>query len=174
MLGGSLGAAVVNRHVPLALAAMPLETRPHVIHQAGAQHADALAAVYRDLGVTATVAPFIDDMAAHYREADLVICRAGAITVSELTAAGVASVLVPLVASTTSHQRDNAIYLAAAGAAIHLPQAELTAASLASLLGSFGRDRLQTMAECARSLGKPRATETVADEIEAHARKDEA
>ncbi len=174
VLGGSLGAAVINRHVPLALAAMPVDARPVVVHQAGAQHADALAAAYRDLGVAAAVEPFIDDMAAHYREADLVICRAGAITVSELTAAGVASVLVPLIASTTSHQRDNAVYLAAAGAAIHMPQAELTAASLAALLGSFTRDRLQTMAECARALGKPHATETVADEIEAHARKDEA
>ena len=172
VLGGSLGAAVINRHVPLALAAIPEAERPLVVHQAGVQHADALAAAYRDLGVVAHVAPFIDDMAAAYREADLVVCRAGAITVSELTAAGVASVLVPLVASTTAHQRDNAIYLAAAGAAVHLPQAELDASTLAALLRSFTRERLQAMAEAARALGRPRATDAVADEIEAHARKD--
>jgi UDP-N-acetylglucosamine--N-acetylmuramyl-(pentapeptide) pyrophosphoryl-undecaprenol N-acetylglucosamine transferase len=172
VLGGSLGAAVINRHVPLALAAMPEADRPIVMHQAGAQHADALAAVYRDLGVAATVEPFIDDMAARYRDADVVLCRAGAITVSELTAAGVASVLVPLLASTTTHQRDNAIYLGAAGAAIHLPQADMTAPSLAALLTSFTRAQLQDMAEAARGFGKPHATDTVADEIEAHARKE--
>ena len=172
VLGGSLGAATLNRHVPLALALLPEADRPVVVHQAGATHADALAAVYRDVGVAATVEPFIADMAACYAAADLVVCRAGAITISELTAAGVASVLVPLLASTTTHQRDNAVWLAAAGAAIHLPQAELTAASLSALLASFSRDRLTEMAEAARALGKPQATATVADEIEAIARKD--
>ena len=172
VLGGSLGAAVINRHVPLALAAMPEADRPVVVHQAGAQHADALAAVYRDLGVNAVVQPFIEDMAGAYREADLVLCRAGAITVSELTAAGVASVLVPLLASTTTHQRDNAIYLADAGATIHLPQDALSAEALSSLLASFTREKLLTMAEAAHRLGKPRATDTVADEIEAHARRE--
>jgi UDP-N-acetylglucosamine--N-acetylmuramyl-(pentapeptide) pyrophosphoryl-undecaprenol N-acetylglucosamine transferase len=172
VLGGSLGAAVINRHVPLALAAMHEADRPIVIHQAGAQHADALSAAYRDLGVDATVEPFIEDMAVRYRDADVVLCRAGAITVCELTAAGVASVLVPLLASTTTHQRDNAVYLAAAGAAIHLPQAQMNGASLSSLLGSFTRERLLAMAQAARKLGKPHATDTVADEIEAHALKD--
>lgn len=174
VLGGSLGAATLNRHVPLALAMLPEAGRPVVVHQAGVAHADALAAVYRDVGVVATVEPFIADMAACYAAADLVVCRAGAITVSELTAAGVASVLVPLLASTTTHQRDNAIYLAAAGAAVHLPQAGLTAASLAALLASFTRERLTGMAEAARALGKPQATATVADEIEAIARKESA
>ncbi len=112
-------------------------------------------------------------MAARYAEADLVICRAGAITVSELTAAGVASVLVPLLVSTTTHQRDNAIYLERAGAAVHLPQSDLSASSLAVLLTSLTRQRLTTMAEAARTLGKPHATATVADEIEAIARKDD-
>jgi UDP-N-acetylglucosamine--N-acetylmuramyl-(pentapeptide) pyrophosphoryl-undecaprenol N-acetylglucosamine transferase len=174
VLGGSLGAATLNRNVPLALASIDEAERPDVIHQAGAQHAAALAAVYRDVNVTASVVPFIGDMAACYAEADLVICRAGAITVSELTAAGVASILVPLVASTTTHQRDNAIYLAAAGAAIHLPQDELSAQSLSTLLRSMTRQRLLSMAEAARSLGKPRATDAVADEIEALARKETA
>lgn len=178
VLGGSLGAATLNRHVPLALAALQGRCaeadRPRVVHQAGAEHAAALAAAYRDVGVAAVVEPFIADMAARYAEADLVICRAGAITVSELTAAGVASVLVPLVASTTAHQRDNALYLERAGAAVQLPQDTLTADSLATLLASFTRERLRTMAEAARALGKPHATESVADEIEAIARKEAA
>ena len=118
------------------------------------------------------VVPFIDDMAARYGQADVVICRAGAITVSELTAAGVASVLVPLIVTTTAHQRDNALYLERAGAAVHLPQDTLTTDSLANLLASFTRERLQTMAEAARALGKPHANDTVADEIEAIARKE--
>ena len=174
VLGGSLGAATLNRNVPLALANMPSAARPIVVHQSGAQHAAALTAVYRDVDVAASVEPFIADMAARYAEADVVLCRAGAITVSELTAAGVASVLVPLLASTTTHQRDNAIYLAAAGAAIHLPQAELSAQSLSALLVSLTRERLQEMAEAARALGKPNATAAVADAIEAIARKDAA
>ena len=172
VLGGSLGAATLNRNVPLALATIAVDERPIVVHQAGTQHADALAAVYRDVGVDARVEPFIADMAARYAEADVVICRAGAITISELTAAGVASVLVPLLASTTTHQRDNAIYLERAGAAVHLPQVELDAQSLSALLRSFTRGRLLQMAEAARTIGKPQATVTVADEIEAIARKD--
>ena len=174
VLGGSLGASVLNRHVPLALAELTESSRPIVVHQAGAQHADALAAVYRDVGVVASVIPFIDDMAACYAEADVVICRAGAITVSELTAAGVASVVVPLLVSTTTHQRDNAVWLAAAGAAVHLPQADLNVQSLSSLVSSLTRERLTTMAEAARALGKPQATAAVADEIEAIARRESA
>ena len=171
VLGGSLGAAALNRNVPLALAALHEADRPVVVHQAGAQHADALAAAYRTVGVAAQVLPFIDDIAARYAEADVVICRAGAITVSELTTAGVASVLVPLVVATTAHQRDNAEYLARAGAAIHLPQSALTPESLAKLLGELTRERLLAMAVAARSLGKPHATDTVADVIEAVAAK---
>ena len=174
VIGGSLGAATLNRHVPLALAALPEDQRPIVVHQSGAQHAQALAAAYRDVGVEATVVPFIDDVAAQYAAADLVICRAGAITVSELTAAGVASVLVPLIASTTAHQRANATYLANAGAAIHLPQDRLTADALATLLMAMTRDQLLTMAEAARAIGKPQATETVAREIETAARAEDA
>lgn len=172
VLGGSLGAATLNRQVPLALATLAEADRPIVVHQAGAAHADALAAAYRDVGVTASVEPFIDDMAARYADADVVVCRAGAITVSELTVAGVASILVPLLASTTTHQRDNAIYLERAGAAVHLPQSGLTAESLAALLTSLPRERLQAMAEAARGLGKPHATESVADELEAVALKE--
>ena len=167
VLGGSLGAATLNRNVPLALAAMPEASRPIVVHQSGVQHAEALVAAYRDVRVDADVLPFIDDIAARYADADVVICRAGAITVSELTAAGVASVLVPLVVSTTAHQRDNADYLERAGAAIHVPQGELTPEALAALLATLTRERLLAMAEAARKIGKPHATEAVADEIEA-------
>ena len=118
MVGGSLGAKALNDSLPAALALMPAAQRPLVTHQSGKKNIDALRASYRQAGVDATVVDFIDDMARAYAEADLVICRAGAITVSELTAAGVASVLVPLVASTTSHQRDNARWMAQQNAAI--------------------------------------------------------
>lgn len=119
---------------------------------------------YAELGVHAEIAPFIDDMASQLAAADIVLCRGGAITVSELCAAGVASALVPLVVSTTSHQRDNAEYLASYGAAFHLPQPQLTAANLAALLGRLTRDELQRMAARARELARAtqaRLTETV-------------
>jgi UDP-N-acetylglucosamine--N-acetylmuramyl-(pentapeptide) pyrophosphoryl-undecaprenol N-acetylglucosamine transferase len=121
---------------------------------------------YAEAGVDAEVVTFIDDMARRYGEADVVVCRAGAITVTELAVAGVASVLVPLVVSTTQHQRTNAEFLAARGAAVHLPQAELTAERLASLLDGLSRDRLAAMAAAARSVGRPDATKTVAAVIE--------
>ncbi len=112
------------------------------------------------------VVPFIDDIARRYAEADVVLCRAGAVTVTELTVAGVASLLVPLIVSTTQHQRTNAEYLAARGAALHLPQADLTAERLASLLEGLTRERLVAMASAARALGRPDATATVAAVIE--------
>ena len=153
-------------NLPAALALLPTEARPQVIHQAGAQHADALQKAYAAAGVAATVLPFIDDMAQAYAEADVLVCRAGAITVSELAVAGVASILVPLVVSTTSHQQDNAQWLAAHDAAIHLPQTELNAEKLAQLLQQLSRERLLTMAQAARKLGRPQATEAIADELE--------
>jgi UDP-N-acetylglucosamine--N-acetylmuramyl-(pentapeptide) pyrophosphoryl-undecaprenol N-acetylglucosamine transferase len=171
VVGGSLGAAVLNRVVPQALARMAVAERPIVTHQSGAQHVEALKSAYRDLGVTAEVLPFIDDMARRYAEADLVLCRAGAITVSELTVAGVASLLVPLTVSTTSHQRDNALYLEQAGAALHLPQKEFDIDALAALLRSLDRTRLLALAEKARALGKPDATQNVAAVIESVARR---
>ncbi len=109
---------------------------------------------------------FIDDVAARYRDADLVLCRAGAITVAELTVAGVAAILVPLLAGTTTHQRSNAQFLAAHDAAIHVPQSELTAERLANTLSSLTRAQLQSMAHAARALARPQATAAVADAIE--------
>lgn len=166
VVGGSLGAKVLNDTVPAALARIPVDRRPLVVHQCGLAHEDAVRSAYGTLGVKAQVVPFIDDMPARLAACDVIVCRAGAITVSELCAAGVASVLVPLVVSTTAHQRDNALYMAERGAARHLPQADLNAETLASLLASLERDALRTMAERARTLGKPRAAARVADAIE--------
>jgi UDP-N-acetylglucosamine--N-acetylmuramyl-(pentapeptide) pyrophosphoryl-undecaprenol N-acetylglucosamine transferase len=166
VIGGSLGAQVLNENVPHALALVSSDLRAKVVHQCGAKHLDSVRAFYREVGVDAEIVSFIVDMPARYAAADVVVCRSGAITVSELAAAGVASVLVPLVASTTSHQRDNAQYMAANGAAIHLPQSELGPSTLADLLRSLTRDRLLAMAQAARAIGKPDATRTVAAVIE--------
>lgn len=166
VVGGSLGARVLNEAVPSALALIPAERRPRVLHQCGAGNVESVRRAYAEAGVDAEVVPFIDDMARRYAEADVVVCRAGAITVTELAVAGVASVLVPLVVSTTQHQRTNAEFLAARGAAVHLPQVELTAARLASLLDDLTRERLLEMAKAARTQGRPDATATVAAVIE--------
>ena len=171
VIGGSLGSQVLNETVPAALALLPAQDRPVVMHQCGAAHAEATRSTYARAGVVADVMPFIDDMARRYGEADVVICRAGAITVSELAAAGVASLLVPLVVSTTSHQRTNAEFMAAHGAASHLPQADFSAERLAAVLRELTRDRLLEMAKKAHALGRPEATRTVADAIEHIARE---
>ena len=121
---------------------------------------------YADAGVQAEVLDFIDDMASRYAAADVVICRGGAITVTELCAAGVASVLVPLVVSTTSHQRNNAQWMAAHGAALHLPQPQMNAASLATLLRELTRARCLHMAERAYQQGKREANDAIAGVLE--------
>ncbi|HUG23859.1 undecaprenyldiphospho-muramoylpentapeptide beta-N-acetylglucosaminyltransferase [Piscinibacter sp.] len=166
VVGGSLGAKVLNDNVPQALALLDVAQRPQVIHQTGqAQHA-AVQAAYEQVKLQAEVRPFIDDMAQQLADCDLIVCRAGAVTVSELCAAGVAGVLVPLVVSTTSHQRDNAQWLAGHGAGIHLPQAELSPRRLADLLSTLTRDALLAMATKARELARPKAAARVADELE--------
>jgi UDP-N-acetylglucosamine--N-acetylmuramyl-(pentapeptide) pyrophosphoryl-undecaprenol N-acetylglucosamine transferase len=166
IVGGSLGAKALNDCLPAALAAIPREKRPLVTHQTGRQHADAVRSAYRQAQVEAEVLPFIDDMPRRYAEADLVICRAGAITVSELTAAGVASVLVPFVASTTSHQRDNAQWMDKQGAAIHVPQSELTPQRLTQLMQEITRDACRAMAEAAYRNGRRDANEAIANILE--------
>ena len=166
VVGGSLGAKALNDSLPAALALMPEGERPLVTHQSGKKNIDALRASYAQAGVTANVVDFIDDMAGAYAAADLVICRAGAITLSELTAAGVASVLVPLVASTTSHQRNNAQWMAQQGAAIHLPQTEMNPASLSAMLASLNRDSCRQMAQAALAAGKRDANEAIAHVLE--------
>jgi len=169
VVGGSLGAQVLNQTVPAALALMPADQRPQVVHQTGARQLDAVRAAYAQAGMAgdqAQVLPFIDNMASQLADCDLIVCRAGAVTVSELCAAGVPSLLVPLVVSTTAHQRDNAQYLAGHGAALHLPQAELTPASLAAQLQALNRADLLAMAGKARALARPQAAARVADELE--------
>ena len=169
VVGGSLGARALNEAVPSALALMPEQQRPIVIHQTGAANAESVARAYGDLGLAddaVTVRPFIDNMAEELSQADVVLCRAGAITVSELCAAGVASILVPLVVSTTAHHRHNAAYMAAQGAALHLEQSALNPRSLADTLMGLNRDRLLEMAQRARACARPDATSRVADELE--------
>ena len=172
VVGGSLGAKVLNDTLPAALKQMPVEQRPRITHQTGSAHIDAVRQAYRDAGVQAEALPFIDDMAARLAACDLIVCRAGAVTVSELCAAGVPSILVPLIVSTTSHQRDNAEFMAAHGAALHQPQSELTPQGLATLLAGLTRPALLQMAEKARALSKPHAAARVADEIERLVRKE--
>jgi UDP-N-acetylglucosamine--N-acetylmuramyl-(pentapeptide) pyrophosphoryl-undecaprenol N-acetylglucosamine transferase len=162
VVGGSLGAQALNETVPRAIALVPAERRPQVTHQSGAKHLDALRAHYAAAGVDATTVAFVEDMAASYASADLVICRAGALTVSELAAAGVGSVLVPFPHAVDDHQTHNAQFLAQAGAAVLLQQRDLSARGLADLLLGFTRDKLLDMARRARSLARPDATSEVA------------
>ena len=163
VVGGSLGAKPLNETVPAALAILPEHTRPSVVHQSGRQHLEALRSAYQKTGVKADVVAFIDDMAEAYLRADLVVCRAGAITVTELAAAGIASVLVPLPHAVDDHQTANARFLADHEAAVLIPQRELTARRLADVIRSFTRESLSQMASKARALGRPKAAEDVAD-----------
>jgi UDP-N-acetylglucosamine--N-acetylmuramyl-(pentapeptide) pyrophosphoryl-undecaprenol N-acetylglucosamine transferase len=163
VLGGSLGAQALNEVVPLALRLVPEDRRPQVTHQSGAKHLDALRRSYQEAGVSAQAIAFIDDIAVQYARADLVICRAGALTVSELAAAGVASILVPFPHAVDDHQTHNARFLVEAGAALLVQQKELSPRRLADLILSLTRDRLLEMANRARALAKPGATAAVAD-----------
>ena len=163
VVGGSLGAMALNERVPAALALIPAAARPRVVHQAGEKHLDALTAAYAKAGVTAECVPFIADMAARYAEADVVICRGGAITVAELAAVGIGSIIVPLPGAIADEQSANAAFLVKAGAAVMIPQAELTPERLAAALGSLTREKLAAMARAAREVGRPDATERVAD-----------
>lgn len=165
VLGGSLGAEPLNKLLPEALAQVPLEIRPAIRHQAGRQHAEITAERYRTVAVEADVAPFISDMAAAYAWADLVICRAGALTVSELTAAGLPAFLVPLPHAIDDHQTRNAEFLVRSGAGRLLPQKSTGAAELAAQLSEvlMHPETLRSMADQARSLAKPEATRTVVD-----------
>jgi UDP-N-acetylglucosamine--N-acetylmuramyl-(pentapeptide) pyrophosphoryl-undecaprenol N-acetylglucosamine transferase len=163
VIGGSLGAQALNDVVPRALALMPAERRPVVTHQAGEKHIEVLEKNYRDAGTSATTVAFIRDMAAAYAEADLVICRAGALTVAELAAAGVPSVLVPFPHAVDDHQTTNARFLSEQSAAVLIPQSQLDPRGLADVLLGFTREKLLDMARRARSLGKPDATRVVAE-----------
>ncbi len=189
VLGGSLGAKAINECVPQALALLPSAARPNgqarfphpyplpereggkdslregmfnVVHQTGKQHFETVQAMYRQAGVEAEIKPFLDDMAQHYAWADIVICRAGALTIAELAAAGVASILIPFPFAVDDHQTGNARFLSEHGAAVLLPQTELKPQQLANLLKDMTRARALEMAQAGRKLAKPEAAQRVA------------
>lgn len=164
VLGGSLGAKPLNDLLPEALALIACDQRPMVWHQSGERHADDVRQLYQLAGVEAQVDAFIDDMAAAYRWADVVVCRAGALTVAELTAAGVASLLVPLPHAIDDHQTANARWLESGHAGKLLAQSELTADRLAKELVEFSQDRekLLDMSLSARKLARTDAAQQVA------------
>ena len=169
VVGGSLGAKALNEVVPAALAQLPQEERPEVWHQTGRRNLDEANSHYKQKQVSGRVDAFIDDMAEAYAWADLVLCRAGALTVSELAAAGVASLLIPFPYAVDDHQTANARYLSDVGAALLLPQFELSAEKLSEILLRFGRDckegrvELRAMANKARAKAMTDAARRVAD-----------
>jgi UDP-N-acetylglucosamine--N-acetylmuramyl-(pentapeptide) pyrophosphoryl-undecaprenol N-acetylglucosamine transferase len=173
VVGGSLGAQALNEAVPKALALIAEDERPLVVHQAGEKHLPMLESYYISAGVKANCVAFIEDMAGAYEWADLVICRAGALTVAELAAAGVASLLVPYPHAVDDHQTGNARFLSSAGAAILLPQDQLTPQRLAEIR-TLTRGQLAQMAEKARELARPEATANVAQACAELARKGKA
>ncbi len=158
VVGGSLGAKTLNDLVVAALAAMEQGARPEVIHQSGEKNYEELVSAYHAARVEATVLPFIDDMAARLQWCDLMLCRSGAITVAELAAAGVASILVPLPYFVVEEQEANARFLVESGAGVMVRQLETSPQALAALVASFTREKLLAMARAARALGKPDAT----------------
>lgn len=167
VVGGSLGAKALNEAVPKALARLPQEQRPAVLHQTGRANLEQARHAYAAAQVQAQVEPFLSDMAGAYAWSDLVLCRSGALTVAELAAAGAPALLVPFPYAVDDHQSANARYLSEAGAALLLPQGELSVERLAGLLGEFtddaatGRQRLLGMARAARAKGQPEATARV-------------
>jgi UDP-N-acetylglucosamine--N-acetylmuramyl-(pentapeptide) pyrophosphoryl-undecaprenol N-acetylglucosamine transferase len=161
VIGGSLGAQALNEAVPQAMALLGGNEQPQIVHQAGEKHLDALVANYAAVGVQAHCVSFIEDMAGAYEWADLVICRAGALTIAELAAAGVASILVPFPHAVDDHQSGNAKFLVHAGGAFLLPQSDMTPDAIA-LIRNYSRGQLLEMAEKARSLAKPDAAAEVA------------
>jgi UDP-N-acetylglucosamine--N-acetylmuramyl-(pentapeptide) pyrophosphoryl-undecaprenol N-acetylglucosamine transferase len=171
VVGGSLGAQALNDVVPRALALLAPQARPQVTHQSGQRHVEALQRAYQEAGVSAQTVGFIDDMAAAYAQADLVICRAGAMTVAELAAAGVASLMIPYPHAVDDHQTANARFLSDRDAALLIPQSQLDVQGLATLLAGLDRARLLVIAQNARALARPDAAASVADVCEAIAKR---
>ncbi len=163
IVGGSLGAQALNTIVPQTLKLIPDNMRPLVTHQAGRKNLETLKKNYAEAGVEGELVVFIEDMAVHYADCDLVICRAGALTIAELTAVGTASILVPFPYAVDDHQTSNAKFLSDKDAAVLLPQNELTPQNLAKLLMGFTREKLLEMAMKARELARPNATRLVAE-----------
>lgn len=163
VVGGSLGAQILNTVVPQALKQIPENLRPIVVHQTGTVHCESVQKNYNDFQLQAEVIPFIDNMAEQYAQCDVIICRAGALTVAELCAAGIASILIPYPYAVDDHQTSNAKFLSNQDAAILLPQSELTADKLTKLLMNMTREQLLNMSIKARSLAKPQATRVVSE-----------
>lgn len=165
VLGGSQGARALNEAVPAAVALIAHASRPEVWHQAGASLLEPARSAYAQAGVTGRIDPFIDDMAAAYSWADLVICRAGALTIAELTAVGLGALLVPFPGAVDDHQTRNAEFLVRAGAAVLIPQAELTPTRLAEELHRCDENRslVRERSTRARRVAQPRAAEALAD-----------
>ena len=160
VVGGSLGAQALNEALPKAISLLP--EKPRVVHQAGEKHLESLKANYLAARVEGELVAFIDDMARRYAEADLVVCRAGAVTIAELSAGGMASILVPFPHAVDDHQTANAKFLSERGAAILIQQRDLSPEKLAALIRSMDRTKLLDMAKKARALGKPDAARLVA------------
>ena len=163
VVGGSLGAKALNEVVPQALAQLGESQRPEVWHQTGKKNIDETLALYKKHGIEGKVEPFIDDMGAAYRWADLVLCRAGALTIAELAIAGMPSILVPYPFAVDDHQTSNAKYLVDNGAAVLVQQKDLTVSRLLELLNQLDFSKLQKMAAAAKKLALPDATKKVAD-----------
>lgn len=163
VVGGSLGADVLNKTVPQALALLPEEARPQMYHQSGRNKLGNLQADYDALGVQAECVEFITDMVSAYRDADLVICRAGALTIAELTAAGLGALLVPYPHAVDDHQTANARFMVQAEAGLLLPQTQLTAEKLAETLGGLNREKCLKWAKNARTLALPHSADDVVE-----------
>ena len=166
VVGGSLGARALNDIVPQALAQLPPEQRPTVLHQSGARALDELRANYERAGVQAELTAFIDDTAQAFAEADLIVCRAGASTVTEIAAVGAAAIFVPFPAAVDDHQTANARFLVDAGGGWLVQQRDLTPASLARMITQLDRARLLQAAIAAKSLQKVQATQDVVQACE--------
>jgi len=167
VVGGSLGAQALNEIVPKALALLPEHKRPVVVHQSGAKQIDALRANYEKAGVQAELTPFIEDTAEAFAQADVIICRSGASTVTEIAAIGAAAIYVPFPFAVDDHQTTNAQFLVAQGGGWLMPQADLTPESLAARLESLTREELLVCAEKAWALKKTQATREVVAACEA-------
>lgn len=163
VVGGSLGAQALNEKIPQAIAKLALAQRPQIVHQAGVKHIDALTQYYENAGVEADTRAFIDDMASMYAWADFVVCRSGALTVAEISAVGLGSLMVPFPFAVDDHQTTNAQYLVEHGAAWLIQQKELTVEALAEMISGLNRETCLSMAIKAKKLGKPNATLDVAN-----------
>ena len=161
VVGGSLGAKALNDTVPKALALIPEAQRPTVLHQSGEKQIEALRSNYKTAGVVAELTPFIDDTAEAFADADVIVCRAGASTVTEIAAVGAAALFVPFPFAVDDHQTTNAGFLVIAGGAWLVPQTELTPASLAERLQDLTRDQLMAMAQKAKQMQKTEAVQAV-------------